>query len=308
MWCLFNVGQVVERFFGNLATAVIYLAAGVGGAIASMATLPVRVSVGASGAIFGLLGALLAFLLINHRSVPSTVLNPLRSSALSFVVFNTLFGAAVPMVDQSAHLGGLVTGFLAGLVLIRPWPVVRTYRLALRRLSLGFVLVAAVLGVGVALVRWREHTLPPLSRLEDFNAQAVPPIKEFDEISEAIPEVNELAVEAKNEASRQNLSGKLRSLQERARANLSRLGGIITPDPSLKAIGQSLVDGQTAQMALLDAELTYLETQNPACLVGSGGVLDSQAKVLRAAREFQSLQRKFVHTNGLTMRGERDGP
>ena len=58
-------------------TAVLYLAAGVGGAIASMATLPGRVSVGASGAIFGMLGALLAFLLIHRRSVPGTVLRPL---------------------------------------------------------------------------------------------------------------------------------------------------------------------------------------------------------------------------------------
>ena len=307
MWCLYNIGPLVERFFGNVATAAIYLAAGVGGAIASMATLPVRVSVGASGAIFGLLGALLAFLLVNHRSVPTTVLNPLRSSALSFVIFNTIFGAAVPIVDQSAHLGGLATGFLAGLVLIRPWPVVRTYWLALRRLLLGLFLVAAVLGAGVALVHWREHTLPPLSRLEDFNSQAVPAIEEFDEISQAIPDVNELAVEAKNGASRQKLSGKLHALEERARANLNRLGRIITPDPSLKAIGQSLVDGQTAQIAMLAAEVKYLETRDSDCLVGPGGVLDGQATVLRSARDFQSLQRKFVKMNGLTMRGEKNG-
>ena len=126
MWCLYSIGPLVERLFGNFAFAALYLAAGIGGAIASMATLPFRVSVGASGAIFGTLGALLAFLIVHRRSVPGSVLKPLRSSALSFVVFNTLFGVAVPNIDQSAHMGGLAAGFVGGLLLIRPWPVVRS--------------------------------------------------------------------------------------------------------------------------------------------------------------------------------------
>ena len=191
MWCLFTIGPLIERLFGNVVTAVLYLAAGVGGAIASMAALPGRVSVGASGAIFGLLGALLAFLLINRRSVPATVLSPLRSSALSFVVFNTLFAAAVPNIDQWAHMGGLVTGFLSGLLLIRPWPVIRSRWLTLRRLTLGLALAGAVLGAGFATVRWTERTLPPLARLDDFMDQAAPAIDEFNAVSQALPRVAE---------------------------------------------------------------------------------------------------------------------
>ena len=167
MWCLFTIGPLVERFFGNLTTAGLYLAAGIGGAIASMATMPVRVSVGASGAIFGMLGAILAFLIIHRHTVPATVLRPLRSSALSFVVFNTLFGAAVPNIDQAAHMGGLATGFLGGLLLIRPWPVVRSPWLSLRRLVLGLALAGTLLGAGVGLIRWRgPHCLPlPATRI-----------------------------------------------------------------------------------------------------------------------------------------------
>src|SRR5271157_680211 len=259
MWCLFNIGPLVERFFGNVVTAVLYLAAGVGGAIASMAALPGRVSVGASGAIFGLLGALLAFLLVNHRSVPATVLRPLRSSALGFVVFNTLFGAAVPMIDQSAHIGGLVTGFLGGLVLIRPWPVTRSRWLTLRRLTLGLALVGSVLGAGFAAVRWRERTLPPVARLVDFTDQAAPAIDEFNAISQALPQVDELEARSENAASRQALSQTLRKLQGRAVANQARLGRIVTPDPGLQSIRQVLFDRQTAQIATLAADLAYLE-------------------------------------------------
>ncbi len=306
MWCLFNIGPLVERFLGNVGTAVLYLAAGVGGAIASMATLPVRVSVGASGAIFGLLGALLAFLLVNHRSVPATVLRPLRSSALSFVVFNTLFGAAVPNIDQWAHMGGLATGFLGGLVLIRPWPVTRSRWLTLRRLTLGLALVGAVLGVGFAAVRWRERTLPLQARLADFMDQAAPAIDEFNAILRALPQVEELEARSASAASRQDLSQTLRKLQSRAAANQDRLGRIVTPDPGLQSICQALIDGQTAQLATLAAGLEYLETRNPERLTGPSGVLTGQAAMLRAGHEFQDRQRAFLETHGLNTRG--DGP
>jgi rhomboid protease GluP len=303
MWCLFNIGPLVERFFGNVATLVLYLAAGVGGAIASMATLPVRGSVGASGAIFGLLGALLAFLLVNHRSVPTTVLRPLRSSALSFVVFNTLFGAAVPIIDQSAHIGGLVTGFLGGLVLIRPWPVIQSRWLTLRRLTLGLALVGAVLGAGFAAVQWRERTLPPEVRHDDFIDQAAPATVEFDAILQALRQVDELETGSESAASRQDLSQTLRKLQERAVANQGRLGRTVTPDPGLQPIRQALIDGQTAQLAMLAAMLEYLETRNPERLTGPSGVRASQAAMIRAIHDYQTRQRAYLETHGLNTRG-----
>ena len=307
MWCLFNIGPLVERLFGNVVTAVLYLAAGVGGAIASMAALPGRVSVGASGAIFGLLGALLAFLLINRRSVPATVLSPLRSSALSFVVFNTLFAAAVPNIDQWAHMGGLVTGFLGGLVLIRPWPVIRSRWLTLRRLTLGLALVGAVLGAGFAAVRWRERTLPPLARLDDFMDQAAPAIDELNAVSQALPRDDELKAQAASAATRQDLSQRLRKLQTRTAANLGRLGRIVTPDPSLQSLCQALIAGQNAQIATLAAGLEYLETRTPECLTGPSGVLAGRAAMSRAVDDFQNRQRAFLETHGLVTRSPDPG-
>ena len=263
MWCLFTIGPLVERFFGNLATAGLYLAAGIGGAIASMATMPVRVSVGASGAIFGMLGAILAFLIIHRRTVPATVLRPLRSSALSFVVFNTLFGAAVPNIDQAAHMGGLATGFLGGLLLIRPWPVVRSSWLTLRRLVLGLALAGVLLGVGLGLIRWRERTLPPLARYQDFVDQIAPAIQEFNAIFEAIPPLARLQGKDEDSQSGRQLSRTLQDLRTRARENLNRIGRLATPDPRLQESSQTLLEGQNAQLAMIDASLEYLETRNP---------------------------------------------
>jgi rhomboid protease GluP len=123
LWCLMTIGPFVERLYGNRAYLAIFLAAGIGGALAS-AVRHAKVSVGASGAIFGVLGALLSFLIIHRRSIPSSVLKPLRANTVGFVAFNTILGVFVPIIDQSAHLGGLVTGLLSGLLLSRRWPVI----------------------------------------------------------------------------------------------------------------------------------------------------------------------------------------
>ena len=147
MWSLLVIGPLVERLYGNLAFAVIYLASGVGGAIASLAASPLRVGVGASGAICGVLGALVAFLIVHRRAIPKSILKSFRGSLLSVVVFMAILGYFVPNIDQQAHLGGFVTGFLTGLLLSRPWPVVKSRWATLRRLVAPFLIAGALAGL-----------------------------------------------------------------------------------------------------------------------------------------------------------------
>ena len=187
MWCLYSIGPLVERLFGNISFAFLYLASGIGGAIASMITGPGRPSVGASGAIFGMFGALLAFLIIHRRSVPGSVLKPLRSSALGFVVFNTVFAAVAPLIDLAAHMGGLATGFVAGLILVPHWPVVHSTRRWPRELVLGAALGCTLLGLATGLTDWRKHSLSPAVKLHDFSIQILPAFKELSAISTLMP-------------------------------------------------------------------------------------------------------------------------
>src|SRR5262249_39811156 len=86
---------------------------------ASLTWHPSSVSAGASGAIFGLYGALLGFLLRHRGVIPAESLVSLRKGALTFIGYNLLYGLR-PGVDMAAHLGGLATGFLLGLFLIQP--------------------------------------------------------------------------------------------------------------------------------------------------------------------------------------------
>jgi rhomboid protease GluP len=119
MLVLFSIGLFMEGLAGRLRFVVLYLVCGLGGSAASLAWHPSIVSAGASGAIFGLYGALLGFLLRHQGSIAPEALAAQRKWALTFIGYNLLFGLR-PGVDMAAHLGGLATGFLLGLFLIEP--------------------------------------------------------------------------------------------------------------------------------------------------------------------------------------------
>ena len=117
MVILLNIGMFTERLFGNGGFAVLYLLSGLGGSLASLAWRPFTVSAGASGAIFGVYGGLLGFLILHRQIVPGEVLRPLMKSALIFLGYNLIYGLAKSEVDVAAHLGGLATGFCVGCAL-----------------------------------------------------------------------------------------------------------------------------------------------------------------------------------------------
>lgn len=120
MWALWSVGQLTERLFGSAYYLVLYLLAGIGGGVASLLWHPLLNSAGASGAIFGVLGALLAFMVNPHTRIPASIAAPQRNSGLVFVAYNLLNGFTHAGIDNAAHIGGLAAGFALGWVLARP--------------------------------------------------------------------------------------------------------------------------------------------------------------------------------------------
>ena len=106
MWSLWIVGQLLERLTGHTAMAIVYLFAGIAGGMASLAFHPQVVSAGASGAIFGLIGALFGLLLHARDVVPPAQLQPLRNWVIAIVIFNVFFGLSVPGIDNAAQLAG----------------------------------------------------------------------------------------------------------------------------------------------------------------------------------------------------------
>lgn len=153
MWALWNVGRMVERLVGNFAFLVLYLASGLVGSLASVAWNPFVASVGASGAVFGVIGALLGFILAHRHAVPSSVFQEIRNSLLFFLVANLVLGMSIPGIDMAAHVGGLVAGFVCGLVISPPWNTTTPGRRLVRSLAVAIVTAVAI----VAVVRF----LPP---------------------------------------------------------------------------------------------------------------------------------------------------
>jgi rhomboid protease GluP len=114
LWCLWDLGALSESLYGRWTFAAVYLISGLGASLASVTWNPYGMSVGASGAIFGLAGALIAAFKLGEFSVPRSALSgPLRS-LMVFVVFNLAFGAASGVTDNAAHVGGLITGLILG--------------------------------------------------------------------------------------------------------------------------------------------------------------------------------------------------
>ncbi|MBA4388911.1 MAG: hypothetical protein C0404_13090 [Verrucomicrobia bacterium] len=153
MWVLWDVGVLVERLYGNLFFAVVYLISGILGSLASVWWHTEILSAGASGAIFGLYGALLAFFIVRRSSIPSRMMKSVSRICVFFILFNVAYGSWQPQIDNAAHLGGLLGGFLVGLAGARPLPTDR------RRAQL-FPRLAAALLVSAALISLLVHFLP----------------------------------------------------------------------------------------------------------------------------------------------------
>ena len=160
MYVLLDGGYRVERVFGNVGFLVLYLASGLLASVTSHFFHPNVVCAGASGAIFGVYGALLAFGL----RCPGAITG-IKKGVMTFIAYNLVYGFAQQGIDMAAHLGGLATGFLCGLVMALPltreavagrrWRIPLVAGGAAALVLLGSVRLAGLVSAGLAV--------PPLS-------------------------------------------------------------------------------------------------------------------------------------------------
>ncbi|HEX5127263.1 MAG TPA: rhomboid family intramembrane serine protease [Rhodocyclaceae bacterium] len=157
MWALWQIGQLAERLYGRLGFVLIYLGAGLMGSLASDWWKAGTVSVGASGAIFGAGGALLAYVIVQRGAMPLTILRELRSGVLAFIGYSLIAGFVIPGIDNGAHIGGLLGGTLLGAGLARP---VHEPLRAMWRHAQAWLAILFSVAVGAAL--W--HTAPQVAK------------------------------------------------------------------------------------------------------------------------------------------------
>ena len=114
-WALYQLGALFELAVGSVWMVLVYFASGIAGSLASLWWTQ-GLSAGASGAVFGLIGALIAFLL-RRRERLTPFAKSLLAQLVGWAAINVFIGVSIPGIDNAAHLGGCAVGFLLGLVL-----------------------------------------------------------------------------------------------------------------------------------------------------------------------------------------------
>lgn len=109
-------GRMVEGIFGPVRFAIIYVLAGLFGSVASYLLNSIAIGAGASGAIFGVLGALAAFFLARRKELGEAGRQNLMG-LLVIAAINLVFGFSQQGIDNWAHMGGMVAGFALGMTL-----------------------------------------------------------------------------------------------------------------------------------------------------------------------------------------------
>jgi membrane associated rhomboid family serine protease len=151
MYALYLFGYLIENAFGVARFIAIYFVAGFLASVTSFVLGPLgEVGVGASGAIFGLLGAWVAY---NYRRRDSAIASAQLQWALILIALNTVLAISFSGIDWRAHLGGLVAGVMAG-ALAEGWGP-RSVRPLIQVGGL-----AALTILGVAATAWRVATFP----------------------------------------------------------------------------------------------------------------------------------------------------
>ncbi len=162
---LYVLGPVVERSISRPFFLIVYMASGIIGSLASLWWHPMAVSVGASGALFGIFGAFISFVFIYRRWMPQQALAALRKNVIVILIINLALGLNIQGIDMAAHLGGFLGGVVSGAILCRP-PQLPTKRT--KPLRMGLVIIGTLL-LSVGAMSMLSQAMVTLSTLrEDY--------------------------------------------------------------------------------------------------------------------------------------------
>ena len=146
MWFLWKLGNYAERIYGNWNFLMLYILSGIGGGIVSLLLHPTVVSVGASGAILGVAGGLIAVVYLEGLNYTRKFKNSELIGIIVFLGYSLFGGLWQSGIDTAAHLGGLFVGLLITFFLYAPFPSLKTFSrprqyIVLSVLAFYFILV-----------------------------------------------------------------------------------------------------------------------------------------------------------------------
>ncbi|HVH10632.1 MAG TPA: rhomboid family intramembrane serine protease [Gemmatimonadales bacterium] len=276
MWCLLQLGGVAEFLFGRVTFLALYLLSGLGGGVLSLLVHPTIVSAGASGAIFGVAGATVAFVWLHHLDFHSPELTGKLPSLGLFIVYNLMNGFSDSGIDNAAHFGGLIAGATMGALVAGP--TARAGLLTRLRTTAAGAVVAALVTYGAVRAQRAHGALPLVARAQEE--------LEASHFDQAIATLDSAVGREPDLPEARALLGIAYELADRPSEALPRLNAAIaqTPDNGLLffyrgnaelqlgRLDSALVDYTTAIRLMPEAAEAYL---NRGLIHANGGKTDS---------------------------------
>ena len=109
-YALMIIGQEIERIYGSARFVILYIVTGLVSSMASYYFNPAATSAGASGSIFGLFGVMATFAFKYRKELPEFLSKDIKRRIIPVIIINLAFGFIVRIVDNAAHIGGLLSG------------------------------------------------------------------------------------------------------------------------------------------------------------------------------------------------------
>jgi len=295
MWCLWDLGALCESLYGHWTFAAVYFISGIGASVASIIWKPQVLSVGASGAIFGIAGALIASFYLGEFSLPRAAISGTLRSLVMFAGYNLLFGAISGITDNGAHVGGLITGLALGALLARVAP---DHSNIARRIGVLLV-VSAMVGGGIKWIQysggWIVHAQRAFTLLQQHKTDQA--IAELQTTVRLRPEY----IPARVELGR---AFAIRGDFAKAESELKRAIELDPRDESAPyLLGLMYLDEKRPQEAR--DVFTRMLAQNPKSAeahFGLGMILADQGACPDAVKEYETAAKMDPDLNGIRMR------
>lgn len=141
MWIFAVMGPNVERIYGTIKFTLAYFFAGIVASLTSIYMHPQNISAGASGAVFGIFGLWFGFLVANKGILQENFVKSNMKSAVVFLIMVLANGFMRTGIDNAAHIGGVVAGFISGFLLSPSFPGEAKWK---RRDYFGIVVMLAI--------------------------------------------------------------------------------------------------------------------------------------------------------------------
>jgi membrane associated rhomboid family serine protease len=284
-YALWIIGQEIERLYGSARFVVLYLLTGMAGSIASFFYRPEAASAGASGAIFGLFGVLAVFAFRYRKEIPHIISRDIKRRVIPLIAINLGIGWLIPMIDNSAHVGGLVTGGVLALLVPYKRPEERQTGVVWRALEIACIAVIALSFIAV----FRAYDGPPL-QAKNFMVRPSPRVIDYYNTMikglDAYRDSNHLFIEAgKKYETNPDLTRAIAAVDK----GLESLDGMEPMDPEPERYKMRLRDLLARQKGLLER----FASENPKDL----------ARVVREENELTKSYEQFEKEYSEWLRG-----